>query len=90
MLPPGPHFACYSVPAKRQPPDMQQVGGGGATSPVTGFFFVVPHPHQQRGAGAGVPQPPAAVQVQVRRYDPYQELLVELEEAEVRGGLGFG
>ena len=71
MLPPGPHFACYSIPGKQQ--------HGGGMAPVSGFFFVVPEAGQ-KGVGGGRSQQ----SVLVRRYDPQQELLVEMEEAEVR------
>jgi A1 cistron-splicing factor AAR2 len=67
MLPPGPHFLCYSVPGSQR--------HGGGMGPLTGFFFDV-------AAGAAEGQG-AAGTVVVRRYDAAVELLRPLEPEEV-------
>ncbi|GIL64627.1 hypothetical protein Vafri_18522 [Volvox africanus] len=79
MIPPGPHFACYSVPGAEH--------RGGSMGPVTGFFFTVT-------AGPGLSTGVTGVwnstdNVFVRRYDASEELLVEPPEDEAfRYGLG--
>ncbi|GLI71125.1 hypothetical protein VaNZ11_016185 [Volvox africanus] len=79
MIPPGPHFACYSVPGAEH--------RGGSMGPVAGFFFTVTTGSSLSAGVAGGLN--STDNVFVRRYDAGEELLVEPPEDEAhRYGLG--
>lgn len=79
MLPPGVHFAAYSVPGSAR--------HGGGMGPLTGFFFSVDKGTGIAGGGGrgGGSSSHTHGTVVVRRYDRQQELLVEMPEEEVGG-----
>ncbi|PNW83398.1 hypothetical protein CHLRE_05g244750v5 [Chlamydomonas reinhardtii] len=76
MLPPGVHFAAYSVPGSAR--------HGGGMGPLTGFFFSVDKGTGIAGGGGrgGGSSSHTHGTVVVRRYDRQQELLVEMPEEE--------
>ncbi|GLC38850.1 hypothetical protein PLESTM_000786600 [Pleodorina starrii] len=73
MLPPGPHFVCYSIPGSER--------HGGGMGPVTGFFF---HIAAASGNPDGGESGASTANVIVRRYDAAEELLVELPDEEAQ------
>ncbi|GIL90158.1 hypothetical protein Vretimale_16402 [Volvox reticuliferus] len=74
MLPPGIHFACYSVPGSEH--------RGGSMGPVTGFFFNITAGSGRSAGVAGGSKP--TDNVCVRRYDATEELLMEPPEDEAQ------
>ncbi|GFR44547.1 hypothetical protein Agub_g5818, partial [Astrephomene gubernaculifera] len=78
MLPPGPHFVCYSVPGSQR--------HGGGMGPLTGFFVNITAATAAGATGAAGSGSRSTTAgggtVIVRRYDATQELLVGLPEEE--------